>query len=76
MSPEEQIIKLTQLETQIDRFTSDLESEKATRSRVNSDIMSQLKEIISDQQKSDRIIYMGLGGLAVLQFVVAFVFHK
>lgn len=71
MTPEENIIKLTQLEAQIDRLVSDAESEKGTRARVNSDFTKRLDTIDENQRKLERIIYMGLGGLAVLQFLLA-----
>lgn len=69
-------VRLAVLETQMERVVSDQESEKATRARVNIDIMAQLREIASDQRKTDKIIWSGIGGLAVLQFAVAILFKK
>lgn len=71
------------IELQVARFVSDLESEKDTRARVNSDINAKLDKISDNQERSDRvfsekqektnrIVYMMLGGLTVLQIVLQF----
>ena len=65
-------IKVVQIEEQLARLVSDAESEKDTRRRVNDGISNQLREIDARQTKLERIIYMGLGGLAVLQFLLSF----
>lgn len=65
-------IKVVQIEEQLARLVSDAESEKDTRRRVNDGISNQLREIEVRQTKLERIIYMGLGGLAVLQFLLSF----
>lgn len=70
MTSEEQIIKITQMEAQLERLTSDQESEKGTRARVNTEFSRRLDQIDANQRKLERIIYMGLGGLAVLQFLL------
>lgn len=70
MTPEEQVIKLTQLEAQVERLVSDAISEKGTRARVNSEFTRRLDLIDTNQRRMERIIYMGLGGLAVLQFLL------
>lgn len=68
-------IRIAVLETQMGRIVSDIESEKETRARVNSDIMIALKEHSEAQSRTDKILYMGLGGLATLQFVLTLL-HK
>lgn len=60
-------------EIQIERLVSDVESEKATRARVNADIYSKLEKIQDAQEKTNRILYMMLGGLMVLQVILQFV---
>lgn len=74
--PPEAEIRVAVLETQMGRLVSDQESEKGTRSRANDMILSQLKEIVSDQRKIEKIVWTGIGGLAVLQFVIALLFKK
>ena len=72
MNSHELTIKIVQMEEQIARLVSDAESEKDTRSRSNDRITVVLKEIEGRQLKMERIIYMGLGGLGVLQFLLSF----
>ncbi len=55
------------MEIQMERIVSDIESEKETRARVNSDIYAKLEKIQDAQQQTNRILYMMLGGLMVLQ---------
>jgi hypothetical protein len=75
--------ELAVLKSQVDRIVSDIESEKATRARVNNELLrridesddrtaEKIEEVKHDQRKSDRILYMILGGLAVIQFASAF----
>lgn len=71
MNHQDQVIKLAQLEGQMSRFAEDLESEKGTRARVNAEFTRQLSQIDTNQRRMERIIYMGLGGLAVLQFFLS-----
>ena len=71
MTNNEIAIKVVQMDKQIERLVSDAESEKDTRRRVNEGISNQLREIEERQRKQERIIYMGLGGLAVLQFLLS-----
>lgn len=66
-------VRLAILETQIERIVSDIESEKGTRARVNSDIIAQLHAIDTTQRKLEKMLWMGIGGLAVLQFLVPMV---
>jgi hypothetical protein len=66
-------IRIARMEIQIERICSDIESEKATRARVNSDIYSKLEKIQDGQDKTNRILYMMLGGLMVLQVVLQLV---
>lgn len=71
MNREEQVIKITELEAQIARLVSDQASEKGTRARTNSEFTRRLDQIDANQRKLERIIYMGCGGLAVLQFFLS-----
>lgn len=71
MTNNEITIKVVQIEEQLARLVSDAESEKDTRRRVNEGLSKQLREIEDRQRKQERIIYMGLGGLAVLQFILS-----
>lgn len=71
MNPEEQVIKIIQLEKQVERLLSDATSEKGTRARVNSEFTRRLEAIESNQRKLERIIYMSMGGLAVLQYILS-----
>lgn len=68
-------VRLAVLETQMERIVSDIESEKATRARVNSEIISQLQAIDQAQRKIEKIIWTGLGGLGVLQFALGLIFR-
>jgi hypothetical protein len=67
--------RVTRIEMQMERYTSELESEKATRARVNSDVYAKLDRISEKQDQTNRIIWMMLGGLGVLQIVIQFVRH-
>lgn len=55
---------------QLKRIVSDVESEKRTRANVNSNIIARLDVQDERQRKSDRYIYIGLGGVAVLECVL------
>jgi vesicle coat complex subunit len=79
-------VELAILRAEVKRIISDIESEKATRARANMELLrridesddrtaEKLEEVRQDQRKSDRILYMILGGLAVIQFATAFL-HK
>lgn len=76
MTQEEQVIKLVQLEQQIARLVEDAISEKGTRTRSNQYLHERLDSVDTQQRKLERIIYMGLGGLAVFQFMIQFLFSK
>lgn len=64
------------METQMERILADLDSEKGTRARVNANLVEKLDLIDDRQRKMERIIWMGLGGLAVLQFAIPILFKK
>lgn len=68
-------VRMARMEIQIERIVSDVESEKATRARVNSDIYDKLEKIRDAQEKTNRILYMMLGGLMVLQVVLQLMRH-
>lgn len=59
----------------MERYTAELESEKGARARVNSDIYAKLDRISEKQDQTNRIIWMMIGGLAVLQVVLQFAKH-
>ena len=62
-------VRLAVLEAQVARIVSDIESEKDTRSRVNSEIMSSLRAIDSAQRKTEKIIWFGVGmGITAVVF--------
>lgn len=63
------------LELQMSRFVSDMESEKGTRARANVDINLKLDDIRERQNSTNRIVYMMLGGVMVLQVALQFL-HK
>ncbi len=67
--------RMLAIELQMARFISDVESEKRTRAMVNSDINAKLDKISEIQDRTNRIVYMMLGGLTVLQVVLQFVKH-
>ncbi len=71
MTNHEVTIKIVQIEEQLARLVSDAESEKDTRQRANSSINTSLREIEARLLKQERLIYMGLGGLGVLQFILS-----
>lgn len=76
MSSEQPLaIRVSLLELQMERIVSDIESEKGTRMRANSEISVELKEIRDGQRKTDKIIWMMMGGLAVLNVALEF-FHR
>lgn len=67
--------RVTRIEIQMERYTAELESEKGARARVNSDIYAKLDRISEKQDQTNRIIWMMIGGLAVLQVVLQFAKH-
>jgi len=69
-------VRLSVLEDQMGRIVSDIESEKATRARTNDTVMGMLKGIDLCQRKTEKLVWCGLGGLAVLQFVIPLLFHR
>lgn len=68
--------RLLALELQVERLVSDQESEKRTRANANSIINQKLDTLDERGRKVERLIWMGLGGLAVLQVVAELVFRK
>lgn len=58
------------------RIVSDIESEKDTRARANHAAMEMLKGIDQSQRKTEKLVWCGLGGLAVLQFIIPLLFHR
>lgn len=70
MSVEPLETRVAVLEVQVGRIVSDIESEKATRARVNEDIIDKLDKMDTAQRRTEKILYMGLGALAVLQFIL------
>ncbi len=81
--------RVVRLETQMARVLSDIDSEKGTRGRINDDFRRELeairegqtqyaKENRSEQEKTNKIVWMGLGGIATLQIVLGAyqIFHK
>lgn len=54
------------------RIIADIESEKGTRARTNEDIYDKLEKIRDVQDRTNRIIYMMVGGLMVIQIVLTF----
>lgn len=85
-------VELAVLKTQMARIVSDIESEKATRVRINTELFRRIdesddrtaekikesddrtadkfEELRGEQRRSDRILYMILGGIAVLNVVI------
>ena len=70
----------------MDRIVSDIESEKATRTRMSVELLRRIDEsddrtaekfdeVRTEQRKSDRILWMILGGLVLIQFILP-LFHK
>jgi hypothetical protein len=69
-------VRVAILETQIGRISSDIESEKGTRARINDRIMESLSTIDAAQRKTEKILWTGLGALGVLQFVIPLLFKS
>lgn len=66
--PDQQLIaEVAVLKTQMMRIVSDIESEKETRARSNADIYKKLEKITEGQDRTNRILYMMVGGLMALQ---------
>jgi len=55
-------------QAQLDRFISDLESEKGTRSRVNAEMMERFDRFDERQRKSEKFQSMMIGALGIIQF--------
>lgn len=71
--------RLSLLELQMDRYSSEIENDKRTMDRVNSDMFSRIETLRSEfreaQDKTNRILYMMVGGLTALQIVLQFSKH-
>jgi len=69
--------RISLLELQIGRMVADMESEKVTRSRVTTEIqhkLDTLKDSFRDaQDKTNRILYMMVGGLMLMEVVLQFI---
>lgn len=66
-SEQQLISEVAVLKTQMMRIVSDIESEKETRARSNADIYNKLEKITEGQDRTNRILYMMVGGLMALQ---------
>ena len=69
-------VRLSLLELQTARIVSDIESEKGTRARTTHDLYARLDamkdEFRAAQERTNRILYMMMGGLVVLQVGLQF----
>ncbi len=54
--------------SQLNRFISDLESEKGTRARVNTEMMDRFDRFDERQRRSEKFQSLMIGGLGVIQF--------
>lgn len=61
--------RILALELQVERLVSDAMSEKGTRARANIEINGKLDSLDERSRKMERILYMGMGGLAALQVI-------
>jgi hypothetical protein len=68
-------IRVSLLEQQINRIALDMSEEKEMRIRRNDAIDDKHEEIRDGQKKTDRILSMMMGGLAVLNVVIQFLHH-
>lgn len=75
-SEQQLISEVAVLKTQMMRIVSDIESEKDTRARTNADIYGKLEKINDGQDRTNRILYMMLGGLMVLQVLLHWIPSK
>ena len=65
--------RVTVIETQLERIVSDIESEKGTRSRINSEHDRKVDALTTAQDRTNRILYSMLGGFAVIQVLLQFI---
>jgi len=63
-------VRLKALELQMGRLESDQDSEKDTRARSNERIFAAIAENNAHLRKMERVVWMGLGALTLLQFVI------
>jgi hypothetical protein len=61
--------RVTILEVQVGRLTSDVESEKATRARSNADLIARFDKLDDRLRISEKWIAMGAGAIALLQII-------
>lgn len=66
--------RIAVLEVQVMRLVSDYESEKDTRSRVNSEIFKKFDEAEKRFRQIERYIWMSAGAVGVIVFVANFLF--
>lgn len=57
---------------QMNRIVSDIESEKGTRRRASEYYQKRLDEIDRTLRNHERLLYAGIGGLAVLEIILRF----
>lgn len=62
--------RLTIVETKLDRVIEDIETHRSQAAHRSSELNGRIESIDIAQRKTDKIIYMGLGGLGLLQFVL------
>lgn len=67
--------RLLMLESEVGRLQSDYESEKGTRARANADILAELKLIRSDVEAMQRKIWMAIGGVGAVTWLIEFLKH-
>jgi hypothetical protein len=64
--------RISVLESQYHRIASDIESEKRTRADANSHVNRKIDQISEHIGKQDKILYVGMGILAMLQFIAPY----
>lgn len=65
--------KIQEHDFSIKRLQSDYESEKGTRVRSNADLTKDIKDVGTRVTNMEKRMYMFLGGLAVISYVIQFV---
>jgi hypothetical protein len=48
-------------ETRINRIEADIDSEKGTRSRINADIIAEIRVIKNENAKSNKMVHIAMG---------------
>lgn len=62
--------RLAVVETKLDRVITDLEDDRGRAAHNNMELTARVDRIDLSQRRSDRIVYMGLGALGLLQFIL------